>query len=286
MTRRLPLISFVVVTHDRPVELVTSRIIRTICEQDHPRLELVLIGEDCPHIGALTEIIARDFPDLRMRWKNLLRSEGLISPWSLVAKCRNVGISLARGEYISCQDDDNELAREFASSLLSCLLSSKAEAAWCYRWLVMPDGSPYPGTFFPWLDPCSIRERLIYEIWRAAGVIEVGSAIMRDKLVASNYAETFSTVDANEWLVRASIYKQFPFREKFGFHDLMGDTSFDDLWNRDIRFAGVRAVCSETVSLVYHLGGEGNRHLITKWLERNRVTDDVYLHSEDRPPCR
>jgi hypothetical protein len=172
---------------------------------------------------------------------------------------------MARGAFISCQDDDNELERDFSATMLDRLLSARAEAVWCYRRLVMPDGTPYPGTFFPWAAP-GIAERLIYEMWRAAGVLTPGSDVVRDQLLALQNSETFSTVDANEWLATAKLYREFPFRERFGFHELMANNSFDDTWNRDIRVAGVRVECSERPSLIYHLGGTSNGEFVAKWL--------------------
>lgn len=263
-----PLISFVIVTHDRPIELVEQRIIRSVARQEYPHLELVLIGEECPHLEELATTIAQNLPGMPVRWKNILRPHaGLNHPCGLAGRCRNVGIQLARGKFISCQDDDNELESHFASSLLDCLLTTGAEAAWCHRRWLMPDGSPYPGTFFPWADPRTIQERLIYEMWRNAGVLTPGSDIVRDQLVAMHNTETFSTVDANEWLVRAEVYREFPFRERFGFYDLMANASYDDLWNLAIRAAGVKAVSSGTVGLSYHLGGRSNRDNVTRWLE-------------------
>jgi hypothetical protein len=262
-----PLISFVVVTHDRPIELVESRVIRSIADQDYFPLELVLVGEECSHLEELVARIKPRFPLSQLRWTNLSRPQGgTIYPWSLAARCRNLGVSLAQGEFISCQDDDNELGRDFAATLLDRLLTTGAEAAWCHRRWVMPDGSPYPGTFFPWAEPGTVQERLIYEMWRSAGVITFGSDIVRDQLLATSNSETFSTVDANEWLVRSDIYRQFPFREKYGFYDLMANAGYDDLWNLAIRTAGVRTTCSETVSLVYHLGGSSNASAVARWM--------------------
>lgn len=268
MSKRQPLISFVVVTHDRPIELVEGRIIRSIAEQDHPRIEIVLMGEDCLHFDALVASILQRFRGLPIRSANVSRpSTGPYHPGGMAGRCRNRGIRLARGEFISCQDDDNELERHFAASLLDRLLSTSSEAAWCHRRWVMPDGSPYPGTFFPWAEPGTFRERLIYQIWRDAGVLTPDHDIVRDQLLARHGSETFSTVDANEWLVRAGILRQFPFRERFGFYDLMANASYDDIWNLDIRAAGVKVICDETVDLIYHLGGSSNGTNVARWLE-------------------
>jgi hypothetical protein len=274
-----PLISFVVVTHDRPIELVENRIIRSIAQQDYPRLELVLMGEECQHMGELVARLQKNFAGLQLRGTNVSRPQMVLSsPWSLAARCRNLGVSLAQGEFISCQDDDNELGSDFASSLLDLLLTTGAEAAWCHRKWVMPDGSPYPGTFFPWAEPGTVQERLIYEMWRSAGVLAPGSDIVRDQLLATFNSETFSTVDANEWLVRSYIHRQFPFREKYGFYDLMANAAYDDLWNIAIREAGVRTACSERVSLVYHLGGGSNASTIARWMS-NQATEEKTVRS-------
>jgi Glycosyl transferase family 2 len=270
MQTKPPLISFVVVTHDRPPDLVRSRIIRTIAVQEYSHCEIVLVGETCPHFKLLVQGIYKEFPGIRIKWAELQRALGAVNhPWAQMGRCRNYGISLAAGEFISCQDDDNELERDFAASLLDCLLETGSEAVWCHRRLVMPDGSPYPGTFFPWADLGTFRERLIYEMWREAGALTPGSDIVKDQLMALHHSETFSTVDANEWLVRAPLYRQFPFRERFGFYDLMANSACDDVWNCAIRAAGVKVACTGKASLLYHLGGESNRECVDKWLALN-----------------
>jgi hypothetical protein len=264
------LVSFIVVTHDRSPELVASRTIASIAAQDHGRCELVLMGEQCAHLAALAACICERFPALHCRATNLARpASGFASPAERVARCRNAGVALAEGDFISCQDDDNALSPAFASTLLTTLLTTGADAAWCHRRMIMPDGSPYPGTFFPWAMPGTLRERLIYDIWRSAGVLAPGSDVVKDQLLAANYSEVFSTVDANEWLAKPEVYRRYPFREQLGFQDLMAHASFDDIWNRDLRAAGVHAVCAEFVGLSYHLGGMSNHEAIARWVSAN-----------------
>ena len=50
-----PLVSYAVITHDRPPDVVRARIINSILNQDYPRKELLLIGENC---ACLDEIAA------------------------------------------------------------------------------------------------------------------------------------------------------------------------------------------------------------------------------------
>ena len=262
-----PQISFVVVTHDRPKELVWRRIVQSIARQVRVSFDLYLIGDDCATVEHLANDAKACYPLLPVYWHNVPRasSDTVVNPRARAAKCRNIGVSLSSAEFISCQDDDNELEPYFASSLLEALLAANAEAAHSYRRLVMPDGSPFQGNFFPWARPGSVEERLLFEMWRACGAISPGSSTIKDQLLAANGSEVFSTVDANEWLVKRHILSQFPFREKYGYYDLMGNRSFDDIWNLDIRAAGVRVACDHEPNLIYHLGGQSNAAFVDHW---------------------
>jgi glycosyltransferase involved in cell wall biosynthesis len=258
----IPLISFVVVTHNRKLELVHQRIIKSIAKQDHQRKELILIGESCEKFKEVVESIKCNYTFESFKWTNIWRPEGKKEMYTqaLQARARNRGISLSQGEYISCQDDDNELEPDFTSSLLDCIIRNNAEAAWCYCRAVMPDGSPFRGDFFPWVgkNPDPLRRRILYRIWKNAGIINPGSDIVKDQLTAFYNTEIFSTVDANEWLVKADVFRQFPFREKYSCADIEHEMYLDQLWNIDIRRAAVKAVCNEKPSLIYHLGGLSN----------------------------
>jgi len=260
-TNSIPLVSFVVVTHNRPIELVQQRIIESIANQDYSNKELILVGESCEKLDVLVKKIHEKQYDLKnFKWTNLSRPTGKMNYciWGLVSKCRNIGIRLAEGEYISCQDDDNEIEPDFASSLLTCIVENNAEAAYCFRKVKMPDGAPFKGDYFPWIENEPLRERLAYQIWKDAGIFTPGSDVMKDQLCAFNKTEIFSSVDANEWLVKADLFRRIPYREEFGFSDIYSYLSFDDLWNDDIRRAGIHAICSNKVGLIYYLGGASN----------------------------
>ncbi|OGM12636.1 hypothetical protein A2V80_01680 [Candidatus Woesebacteria bacterium RBG_16_39_8b] len=255
-----PLVSFVVVTHDRPFELVKKRIIKSIACQNYSNKELIIIGEDRPSVQQLADEVQKKLKFEQVRWKNIPRSKKETEKciWERVAVCRNAGISLAHGEFISCQDDDNELENDFTSSLLKIINSKTEDAAWSYRKAVMPDGSPFLGNFFPWVDNDPIRRRILYQIWKDARIFQPGSDIIRDQLCAKRNSEQFSTVDPNEWLVRASVFRQIPYRERYNYLAISYNITFDDLWNIDICNAGVNAVCSKKVGLIYYLGGLSN----------------------------
>lgn len=255
-----PLVSFVVITHDRPFPLIKQRIIKSIAGQTYPNIEIILIGEDRPDINKLADEVKKEFGLSQVRSKNVTRKteKTELCIWAKVARCRNAGIAMAKGEYIACQDDDNELESDFTSSLVETITKAHAEAAWCYRRAVLPDGSPFPGTFFPWMIDDPIRRRILYRIWKDAGIFVPGSAIIRDQLTATYKNEDFSTVDPNEWLVKKSLYTRIPFTEDYDFLSISYHYTFDDLWNIAVRKAKIKTACSKKPSLIYFLGGLTN----------------------------
>ena len=53
-----PLVSYVVVTHDRAPQQVCDRIIASVANQTHTSKELILVGECCDHIDEFRDRLA------------------------------------------------------------------------------------------------------------------------------------------------------------------------------------------------------------------------------------
>jgi len=178
--------------------------------------------------------------------------------WALVARARNAGIRLAKGEFICCQDDDNELVPKFTEAMLNTIRQNGAVAAWCWRRVLEPDGRPFSGNYFPWMEGDELRRRILYRIWVDAGVIQPGNSIVRDTLWASRGGERFSTVDPNEWLVHKEVFRFVPYRERYTHNEIAYHVTFDDIWDEEFCRSGLPVACWEEPGLIYYLGGASN----------------------------
>ena len=252
------LVSYVVVSHDRAPQLVRRRIISSILAQTYSRKELILVGEDCACLDEIAAGLAQA-PELeRFEYFNLERPEEAMCVWAMVARARNAGIRRAAGEYICCQDDDNELVPEFTAEMLREMASVGAQAAWCWRRAIEADGAPFSGGYFPWMSGDEARRAILYKIWTDAGVIQPGSPVIRDSLWAARGAERWSTVDPNEWLVHRDVYRLVPYRERYTHNEICYHVTFDDIWDEEFSRSGLPVTCWQYPGLIYHLGGASN----------------------------
>lgn len=252
------LVSYVVVTHNRAPERVRNRVIESIKKQTHSRKELILVGEQC---SCLDEIVGglNDLPEFEhFEYFNLERPQEALCIWALVARARNSGIAHTRGEYICCQDDDNELVPEFTTEMIKLMEKHQAKAAWCWRKAIEEDGSLFSGNYFPWISDDEERRSILYDIWVNAGILEPGSAVIKDNLWAARGAERFSTVDPNEWLVHKDVYRLVPYRERYTHNEICYHITFDDIWDEEFSRSGLPVVCWQYPGLVYYLGGASN----------------------------
>jgi len=258
MNEKNPLISFVVVTHNRPPELVLGRIIASILKQNYPRKELILVGENCIFLDEIAKGLDKAKELENFLKINIKEGKDKFCSWSLVARARNKGIDLAKGEYICCQDDDNELDSDFCKNMLETIRSNNVKATWCWRKLVYPDGKEFSGNYFPWVRDDEKRRKILYNIWKKAKIIEPNSAILKDNLFARKGSEHFSSVDPNEWLIHKDVFHHIRYRENYCHNQIMYHMTFDDLWDIDFCQSGFTAACCGKPLLTYYLGGASN----------------------------
>ncbi|MEI7695151.1 MAG: glycosyltransferase family A protein [Chlorobium sp.] len=253
-----PLVSYVVVTHNREPKLVQDRIIQSIKNQAYPHKELILVGEQCLYLDEIA-VGLHDSPEFEhFEYFNIEKPEEALCIWALVARARNAGIARARGDYICCQDDDNELVPEFTIEMITLMEKNKAKAAWCWRKALEEDGTLFSGNYFPWISDDDARRSILYNIWVNAGVLEPGSAVIKDNLWAARGAERFSTVDPNEWLVHKDVFKLVPYRERYTHNEICYHITFDDIWDEEFSRSALPVVCWQHPGLIYYLGGASN----------------------------
>jgi glycosyltransferase involved in cell wall biosynthesis len=153
-----PLVSVVLATYNWSSVLRHS--VRSVLWQTYPNLELLVIGDGCTDDSA--EVVA-SFGDERARWHNLEANSGS------QAIPNNVGLELARGEYVAYQGHDDVWHPKHLATMLAQLQTARADFAYGLAEVLGPPGSRYrvlsgifPDTDLPpgtWLPPTSIVHR-------------------------------------------------------------------------------------------------------------------------------
>ncbi|MGK5006302.1 glycosyltransferase family 2 protein [Janthinobacterium sp. LB2P70] len=126
-----PLVTVCVATYNRGV-LLTQRCLPSLLAQDYPHLQIVVVGDCCTDDTA--ERIAA-LNDPRIEFVNL--SERGVYPteprqrWMVAGTLAlNHALSLARGQFVTHLDDDDEHAPERISKLLALARSTRADIIW------------------------------------------------------------------------------------------------------------------------------------------------------------
>lgn len=164
-----PLVSVVIATYNWSNVLRCA--IESALRQTYPRLEVIVVGDGCTDDSA--EVVA-SFADERVRWHNLPENTGSQSTPN------NVGIELARGEYIAYHGHDDVWLPTHLAFVTRPLLEGRADLAYTVTELLGPLGGGYRalrgvsrgGRHSPalWIPPSSVahRKSLVDEIgpWR------------------------------------------------------------------------------------------------------------------------
>jgi glycosyltransferase involved in cell wall biosynthesis len=136
-----PLVSYCMATYNRG-RLLAERSLRSILSQTYSRFEVIVVGDCCTDD---TETRVRDLGDSRIRFINLPeRGRYPDNPewrWMVAGTVpMNLALSLARGDFITHLDDDDEHSKDRVAKLVSFIRESKAEFVWHPFWRETPDG--------------------------------------------------------------------------------------------------------------------------------------------------
>jgi glycosyltransferase involved in cell wall biosynthesis len=136
-----PLVSICIPTYTHH-ELLLERAIPSALAQDHPEIEVVVVGDTAPPETA--EGIAR-LDDPRVRYENLsLRGPYPEDPrrrWYVAGTGPlNRSMALARGAWIAILNDDDALRPQHVSTLLAAAREARAEVAYGRLEQHAPDG--------------------------------------------------------------------------------------------------------------------------------------------------
>ena len=130
----LPLVSIVLVHHDRPQYLLQS--VRSVEQQDYKRLELILVddGSKLPESQKTLDALA---PRFKKRGWRILREKN-----KYLGAARNAGTRAAKGERILYLDDDNVLFKSAVSTLVRAMDSSGADICTCFQKVLYGEAVP------------------------------------------------------------------------------------------------------------------------------------------------
>ena len=131
-----PLISVCVATYNR-ARLLTERSIPSILSQTYPNLELIVVGDGCSDNTA--ELVSR-IGDSRLKFVNLPERghypTEAMRQWMVAGtQAMNHAMSLARGDYVTHLDDDDEYLPERLEKLLAFALKNQCDLVWHPFWI-------------------------------------------------------------------------------------------------------------------------------------------------------
>lgn len=126
-----PLVTVCVATYNRG-HLLTERCLKSLLAQDYRKLQIVVVGDCCTDDTA-QRVAALNDP--RIEFVNLeQRGEYPTEPrqrWMVAGTAAiNHALSLARGDFVTHLDDDDEHAPDRVSKLLALMRSTRADIIW------------------------------------------------------------------------------------------------------------------------------------------------------------
>jgi glycosyltransferase involved in cell wall biosynthesis len=137
-----PLVSVCVATYNR-ARLLTERCIPSILGQSYPHLELIVVGDGCTD-ETQREISLLD--DSRLRFVNLQErgaypADPLLRWMVAGSPAMNHAMSMARGDYVTHLDDDDEFVPDRLEKLVTFARSHECDFVWHPYWAEDPSGN-------------------------------------------------------------------------------------------------------------------------------------------------
>lgn len=131
-----PLVSVTVATYNR-ARLLTKRCIPSVLNQTYEGLELIVVGDGC--FDETEEAVAK-IQDPRLRFVNLPQrgsypADDPARKWMVAGtSALNEGLSMARGDYITHLDDDDEYLPDRLEKLVGLAVEKGCDLVWHPFW--------------------------------------------------------------------------------------------------------------------------------------------------------
>lgn len=238
-----PIITVVLVTHDRPALLREA--VHSVADQRvDADVELLIVGDASPSLEAMRDDLAA------VQILNVPRERSFPSTGARLGHLRNLGVENAVGDWIAFLDDDNRYTPDHLATLLATATATGAAAVHSHRVLLEPDGTPWAGARFPWPTP-GLDDAAALRWLTDQGVL--APPLMRDRTPL--HGGHPGTVDTSEWLVRRRICLEVPWPEDGDLDDETAGIGEDGAWLRRLVAARIPTASSERATLLFRLGG-------------------------------
>ena len=161
---REPLVSICIATYNR-AKLLAERSVASALAQDYPRVEVIVVGDGCTDE---TEWLMRSISDPRLTFVNLPERgrypSDPLKRWMVAGTPPlNHAMSLARGDFITHLDDDDEHPSERTTKLVGFALEHGCDFIWHPFYYQRPNGrwalSPATEFAFEYVSTSSIFYR-------------------------------------------------------------------------------------------------------------------------------
>jgi len=256
-------VSIITLTKDRDKQLL--KCIHSVSEQTYlGAIEHIIIHESFPFVARETERLLELGKNIKLIAADTIPKSDDVIPFyipSRLSYMRNYAVKFCDGEYICYLDDDNWVATNHIESLVSTMESeTDIDVAYCWRWLVREDGTPWIEEEYPWTPISRLStnknrlSRYIYEELVRSGVRVSGSHLVRDTLIGCEGQALF-TIDQGEFLVSRTLQQKLPFTVKYPWRKMTGDYSEDHDFIERAYLAGYKFRCTEKATLFYTIGG-------------------------------
>lgn len=161
-----PLVSVTVATYNRP-RLLTERCIHSVLNQTYENLELIVVGDHCD--DETGEAVAK-IKDPRLTYINLpQRTKYPEDPerrWMVAGiPAMNKALSVAKGDYITHLDDDDEYAPERLEKLVAFAVENKCDLVWHPYWREDDEGRWIPNNATRFAHSYVTTSSVLYRSW-------------------------------------------------------------------------------------------------------------------------
>lgn len=248
-----PVITVITITRRRP--LLLRRAIRSVVAQRcDASIEHLVLVDDCLETA---ESLSSAPQPPNLSWRLMSRSASDSSGPGRSAVIRNWGVEIARGEWISFLDDDNEFEAEHLQSLLATASHSGLEAVHSWMRVFTKDGAPFIEQLDPWTSDVD-RSHRRYQWMISKGVRSSGSNVFRDRVDPPEVSDPVQSVDTGEWLLHRSLLLTIPVPTEFSQSDWENMITEDDKLLHALLRAEIAIACTRKATLRYYLGGYSN----------------------------